>query len=42
MGEKLSQFYHLQIDVVETWQSHPFELKPKQIYVSFRFQAEKN
>ena len=26
MGQKLSQFYHLQINVVETWQCCPFEL----------------
>ena len=26
MGQKLSQFHHLQIDVVETWQTRPFEL----------------
>ena len=26
IGQKLSQFYHLQLDAVETWQSRPLEL----------------
>ena len=26
VGQKLSQFHHLRIDAVETWQSRPFEL----------------